>query len=106
MASGMEQDPVVRPVCTAVCPPYPMMAMPACPLCETLLADGTQALRFLPAAPYLASTLQMPGHTDARTGCKGGFPLRGIRSGRAVDGRVPPHRPTPGAEETDVLPPP
>jgi hypothetical protein len=48
MAIGMEQDPVVRPVCTAVCPPYDMMAMPACQLCDTLLADGTQALLFLP----------------------------------------------------------
>ena len=51
MAIGMEQDPVVRPVCTAVCPPHQMMAMPACQLGDTLLADGTQALLVLPEAP-------------------------------------------------------
>ena len=47
MAIGMEQDPLVHPVCTAVCPPHDMMAMPACQLGDTLLADGTQALLFL-----------------------------------------------------------
>jgi hypothetical protein len=46
----MEQDPVVRLVCTAVCPPHDMMVMPACQLGDPLLADGTQALLFLPEA--------------------------------------------------------
>ena len=50
MAIGMEQDPVVRPVCTAVGPPHDMMAMPACQLCDPLLADGTPPLLFLPEA--------------------------------------------------------
>src|SRR4051812_13485094 len=106
MARGMEQAPVVRPVCTAVCPPHAMMAMPAGQLCETLLADGTQARRFLPEAQSLASPLQLPGHTDTRTRCTRGLPLRVIRIGRALEFRVPPTRPPPGAEETDALPPP
>ena len=62
-----------------------------------------QALLLLPQAQQLASTLQIPSHTHARTGFKVGLPLRIIRIGLAFDFRMPTNRHTAGAEETHVL---
>jgi hypothetical protein len=74
MASGMEKNPVVSPITTAVSLPNNVVVMPTREFGDFLVADRTYSILFFPEAQELPPLSEIISHLEAKSLLKIDFP--------------------------------
>src|ERR1700686_247198 len=103
MAIGMEKHSVVRGISAAMGSPNDMVIMPAREFGDFLVADGTDAVLFLPETQQLTALFEIICHFEAKSLLKVDFPGRVVGISCAFNFDVPLDRSIGSTHETDQL---